>query len=221
MRLLLLHPPLLSPVVWRRLAPLLAESGHSVSAPDLRPTVAADWWRPVRDAAISAAPDAQAVLAHSGAGVLVPPVLDALPGAKAVVLVDAVLPASRGTTTVTPAMREAVRGLAVDGGLPPWTSWWPPELLAELVPDPGDRAALVAEAPQLPEALYDVAVPAPNGWEPPVRGYLQLSPAYDDAAVQARDRGWDTASLPGRHLDLLSNPAPIARAILAMLADRH
>jgi len=58
-------------------------------------------------------------------------------------------------------MREAVRRLAVDGVLPRWTSWWAPETLAELVPDPSDRKVLAAEAPQLPAAFYDVAVPAP------------------------------------------------------------
>lgn len=220
MKLLLLHPPLLSAVVWRRLTPLLAESGHSVTAPDLRPLRAHDWWRHARDAAVAAAPDADAVLAHSGAGVLTPVVLDALPAPHAVVLVDALLPAVGGATLIEPALREAIRGLAVDGVLPPWTSWWGEEVFAKLVPEARNRAALVAEAPRLPEALYDVAVPAPDGWEPHVRGYLQLSPAYDDTAAQARQRGWRTTSLLGQHLDLLSNPAPIARAVLAMLAGQ-
>lgn len=218
MRLLLLHPPLLSAAVWRRLSPHLSASGHSVTTPDLRPVRAEDWWRAARDAAVAAAPHADAVLAHSGAGVLVPTVLDALPSAHAVVLIDAVLPAVRGRTVVAPAMRAAVRELAVDGVLPPWTSWWGAQTLADVVPDPEDRAALVAEAPRLAEALYDVEVPAPEGWEPAVRGYLQLSPAYDDMAAEARDRGWPTVSLPGHHLDLLSDPQPVARAVLALLA---
>lgn len=218
MNLLLLHPPLLSAVVWRGLAPILAASGHSVAAPDLRPAQADDWWRAARGTAVAAAPLAEAVLAHSGAGVLAPVVLDALPAARAVILIDAVLPAARGNTSVTPAIREAVRGLARDSVLPPWTSWWDEATLTELVPEAGDRAALVAEAPRLPETFFDVAVPAPVGWEPAIRGYLQLSPAYDADTARARQRGWQTMSLPGRHLDLLSDPAPVARAVLALLA---
>jgi len=214
----LLHPPLLSPVVWRRLAPLLAGAGHELSVPDLRSSGPVEgWWRRARDAALFIAPQADAVVAHSGAGVLAPVVLDALVGARATVLVDAVLPAIRGHTVVTPSMREAVRRLAVDGVLPPWTSWWPLETLAELVPDASDRKALADEAPQLPEAFFDVAVPAPQAWEPPVRGYLQLSPAYQDAASKAGHRAWTIASLPGRHLDVLSDPGPVAEAILALL----
>lgn len=197
---------------------MLTEAGHSVTAPDLRPAQAEDWWLHARDQAVAAAADADTVLAHSGAGVLAPVVLDALPDAQAVVLVDSVLPAFVGATRVTPALREAVRVLAVDGVLPPWTSWWGEESLATLVPDADDRAALVADAPGLPEALYDVAVPAPAGWEPALRGYLQLSPAYDDEAAQAEERGWHTMALPGQHLDLLTDPGPVARAVLALLA---
>ncbi len=110
-KLLRLHPPLLSAVVWRRLAPLLAESGHSMTAPDLRPLRAQGLVAARRGAAVAAAPD--------------------------------------------------------------------------------------AEVPRLPEALYDVAVPAPTDWEPRVRGYLQLSPAYDDAAEQARQRGGTRRRCPG------------------------
>lgn len=120
---------------------------------------------------------------------------------------------------MTPSMPDAVRRLAVDGVLPRWTSWWEPRTWAELVPDPSHREALAAEAPQLPETIFDVAVPAPSGWEPPVRGYLQLSPAYEDVAARARKRGWTTSALPGRHLDVLSDPGPVADAILLMLAS--
>lgn len=218
MTLLLLHPPLLSAAVWRRLAPILTAQGHSVLVPDLRTDGAEGWWRTARDAAVAAAPRADAVLAHSGAGVLVPAVLDALPAARAVVLIDAVLPAVRGCTEASPEMRAAVREMAIDGVLPPWTSWWGDETLVDLVPEPADRAALVAQAPRLPETFYDVAVPAPEGWEPEIRGYLRLSPAYDDTAAQARRRGWQTRSLPGRHLDLLSDPSPVAEAVLVLLA---
>lgn len=218
MRLLLLHPPLLSAAVWCRLAPILTAAGHSVVTPDLRPAQAGDWWRIAGRTAIAAAPRAEAVLAHSGAGVLAPVVLDGLPSARAVVLIDAVLPAEHGSTEATPALREAVGRLAIGGVLPPWTSWRDEATLTELVPEPSDRAALTAEAWQLPEAFYDIAVPAPEGWEPAVRGYLQLSPAYDQHAVLAERRGWQIVTIAGRHLDLLAEPALVARAVLGLLA---
>lgn len=219
MRLLLLHPPLLSAAVWRRLGPFLEAAGHEVCTPDLRPGGAAGWWAVAREAAVAATPRAEAVLAHSGAGVLAPVVIDALPAARAVVLIDAILPAAHGPTVTSAAMRARIAELAVTGVLPPWTSWWGEAVLAGSVPDPEDRALLSAEAPSLPEAFYDVPVPVPAGWEPAVRGYLQLSAAYDEHAAGARRRGWATARLPGQHLDLLRDPVPVARAVLALLGE--
>jgi hypothetical protein len=217
MNLLLLHPPLLSAVVFRRLVPLLVDAGHDVRAPGLRFDRVERWWQQAGESAVVGMPQAEVVIAYSGSGVLAPTVVAALPSARVVVLVDAVLPAARGATRTSAAMREAVRELAVDGVLPPWTSWWGPHELTDLVPDPADREALAAEAPTLPEAFYDVAVPVPPGWEPQVRGYLQLSPAYQDAAAQARQRGWRTEQLPGQHLDLLTRPTAVAAALLPML----
>jgi hypothetical protein len=218
-RLLLLHPPLLSAVVWRRLAPLLERAGHQVAVPDLRlpPGHPGDWWQRAATAAVAAAPDADAVLAHSGAGALAPVVLDRSPAARAVVLIDAQLAPAAGATAPPPQARAAARELAVDGVLPPWTSWWGPEELAALVPDPADRADLSAQAPRLPQAFYDVAVPAPPGWEPPQRAYLQLSDGYAGAAGQAAARGWRVAALPGRHLDLLSRPRQVGDAVQELL----
>lgn len=217
MNILLLHPPLLSPVVWSRLSPILIAAGHTVSAPDLGPFTPQEWWRSARGTAIAASPQADAVLAHSGAGSLAAPVLYGLPNPRAVILIDAVLPSVRGETAVSPAIRTAVAGLADGGVLPPWPTWWSDANLAELIPDKDDRAALIAQAPRLPESFYDVAVPAPEGWEPAERGYIRLSPAYADEAEEAGRRGWRVRSLPGRHLDLLSDPESVGRVVLELL----
>ncbi|MDQ3538963.1 MAG: hypothetical protein M3415_09245 [Actinomycetota bacterium] len=46
-RLALIHPPALSPVVWRPLASVLRAAGHEVALPDYtgEVEVAASWWR--------------------------------------------------------------------------------------------------------------------------------------------------------------------------------
>jgi hypothetical protein len=214
---LLLHPPLLSAGVWRRVAPFLREAGHEVAAPPLTFTRVDRWWQEASLAAVAAMSDADAVVAHSGGGVLVPLVVDVLPAVVAVVLVDAVLPAERGLTTPSAAIRDHVRTLAVDEVLPPWTSWWPEDELAAAVPDPDDRRILAGQAPALPASFYDYAVPAPEGWEPAHRVYLQLSPAYASAADQASQRGWQVVRRPGRHLDLLNEPADTAQLIVEAL----
>ena len=220
-RLVLVHPPLLAPVALSRLAALLGAGGHQVIVPDLRHAVTSGpvgaWWQRAVDAAVAAMPTAQAVLAHSGAGALVPPLLDALPWGEAVVLIDAVLPPSAGVYATSAPVRAMVADLAVGAVLPPWTSWWPPGELEAQVPDDDDRAALIAPTPCLPEGAYDVDVPAPPGWEPASRSYLRLSPAYAAQADQAAARGWHVEHHQGRHLDVLARAPVVAAAVRRLL----
>jgi hypothetical protein len=217
-RILLVHPPLLSPAVWRRLAPLLGEYGHEVATPRLRVENVAVWWcDAVRDVP-RVMPNAETLVLHSGAGVLAPVLAPELPWLHHVVLLDAVMPAASGATVPGPEIRERVRSIAMEGVLPPWPAWWSPVVMAGLVPDIEDRQAITAEAPRLPEAFYDVAVPVPAHWEPDHCAYLRLSPAYDEALAEARVRGWRTEALAGRHLDLLARPEAVTRALVRLLS---
>jgi hypothetical protein len=85
------------------------------------------------------------------------------------------------------------------------------------VPDAADRRLLDERAPHLPAGFFDVPVPVPDDWEPAHRGYLRLSPAYDEEAAEATRRGWRVSYLPGRHLDVLSRADDVARAVLELL----
>ena len=152
------------------------------------------------------------VVAHSGAGVLVPLVVDRLRATTAV-FVDALLP---GNPT-SDRFRGFLATLPVDAGfLPRWSDWWSPEQLAELVPDPELRARIVADESRLPVAFYDQRVPVPPSWPPPRAGYLALSPAYGNELAEARRLGWPTRELAGGHLDLATRPAEVAADILAL-----
>ena len=155
------------------------------------------------------------VVAHSGAGVLLPLVATRL-AAAAAVFVDAVLPPA-GTATPSEDLREFLAGLpVVDGRLPPWSTWWGPDVMARLVPDPGLRHAIEADQRPLPVAFYDHSVPVPADWTPPRAGYLRLSPAYAEDAAEAAARGWPVRVLDGQHLDLATRPAEVAAGILAL-----
>jgi hypothetical protein len=213
--ILLLHPPLLGPAVWAPCAQRLTAAGHRVTVPDLRSAVdpPEGWYdRAADEAADQAGGTADVVAAHSGAGVLVPLVVERV-RAPAAVFVDALLP---GIPT-----SDRFRGFLVtlpveDGRLPPWPDWWPAEELAAAVPDPELRARIVADAPRLPFAFYDQRVPLPPSWPPPRAGYLQLSPAYAAELAEARRLGWPTRERSGAHLDLATRPDEIAADLLAL-----
>jgi hypothetical protein len=93
----------------------------------------------------------------------------------------------------------------------PCPTWWGPDALPDLVPDDLLRAALRADGHRLPADVYDVAVPVPGVWPEEGAGYVQLSPAYADAAAEARWRGWPAAGGPdGSHPDVATGPETVA-----------
>ena len=215
-----MHPPLLGPAVWGPCAAELTAAGHRVAVPDLRAACDPPTGWPERAAAAATAgvTGPVVVAGHSGAGVLLPLVADRLPVAPAVaVFVDALVPAEAGETAPSERFRSFLDGLPLtDGRLPPWTEWWPPEVMAGAVPDPALRAAIAAQAPRLRRDFYAEAVPVPPSWPPARVGYLQLSPAYDADAAEAAARGWPVRTRPGQHLDLATRPAEVAAEILAL-----
>ena len=236
-RFLLVHPPLLGPLVWEPVAAVLRDAGHEVAVPDLRPAVrsAEGWWDRAATTAAAAITGAGAaagagpargggsadpagggvvVVGHSGAGVLLPAVADRVGGVRAVVFVDAIVPAAQGETTPSDRIRSFVDRLPVeDGLLPRWSHWWPEEVVAGMVPDPARRAALTADQPRLPRAFYAVPVPVPPGRLAERVAYLQLSAAYDGEAAEAAARGWAVEKVDGHHLLPVTDPAGVAARI--------
>jgi hypothetical protein len=211
MRWLLIHPPLLGPAVLGPLADALRGRGHAVALPDLRDavSVAQDWFdRYVVGAAASGTADV--VLGFSGAGVVLPAVAIAV-NARQVVWVDAVTPTRSGQTVPSEAIRGLIeRFVTDDGRIVEWTTWWGPDVMAELIPEPGLRAAVEASTPRLPADFYDVAVPVPDRWPEEGAQYIQLSPGYDQDAAEARLRGWQVrGGSDGDHLDVANHPARI------------
>jgi hypothetical protein len=213
-RWLLVHPPLLGPAVLAPLAEELRGRRSTVVLPDLRATVteAAGW--PGRWVAAAAAEGpADGVVGFSGGGVTLPAVAAAV-GARRVVWVDALMPARSGETVADDEIRARVAGLARDGRIPDWTTWWGPEAMVDLVPDGQVRAAIEADGHDLPADFYDVAAPVPGSWPEEGAQYVQLSAAYQDAADEARSRGWTVVGGPSMsHLDVANHPILVADLI--------
>jgi len=142
------------------------------------------------------------------------------PTVSQLIFVDSGVPASSGETPQAPAPFLAhLRTLAVNGKLPPWSTWWGEEAMRELVPDPAARAALERGLPSLPLSYFEQSVPSPAGWDRVPCAYLLLSDAYRDAASDAHGRGWRVEEITGaQHLHLVMAPATLTD-VLIQLAD--
>lgn len=208
---LLLHSPLVGPATVRALASALAAKGWSTTAPDLRGAIASP--SQFCSHATEQCPSADVVIGHSGAGAMLPTVADSI-GASATIYIDAVLPGEDPAFTPSGRFLEFVDAIpTVDGRLAPWHEWWPPETMAELVPDEAVRRAIVAEIPSLPRSFYDGAIVLPELWWKRPAAYLQLSAAYDAERSRAAHWDWPTRRLAGGHLDLVVHPSLVAQHV--------
>ncbi len=192
---LLVHPPLLGPAVLAPLAAELRRRGTDVAVPDLRGLVqdpasdapsAAGW--PHRWAAGVGAADV--AVGFSGAGIVLPAVAAAC-GARRVVWLDAVLPPSSGTARWPADVRARIGPLTGDDGrVADWTTWWGPDAMAELLPDPVVRSAVLAEGHRLPADLWAAGVAVP-----PLTAGPPLRPPV--GGLRRRRRGRPGARLAG------------------------
>lgn len=213
--LVLVHSPLVGPYTWSAVASALRAAGRAVVVPDLT-TVPRSSVEAYADAVEGAAPRAEAMVLHSGAGSLAPAIAERLPGIRHALFVDALLPHPGRSwfDTAPPALAAHLRELAgTDGRLPAWDQWFPPGSLDALLPDPELRAKLVAELPRLPIDYFEQ--PAPHTPWTVDSAYLQLSAAYDEQAAEAAALGWPVERLELHHLALLTDPETIAARIAA------
>jgi Alpha/beta hydrolase family len=224
--LLFVHSPLVGPSTWTATADVLRSNGFHCVVPDLT-TIASTgppfYLKLAAAAARSASGDSSVFLiGHSAAGALLPSIAEAIPRPVQGVFVDAMLPypGLSWFETASPPLRDQLLGLADGGLLPPWHEWVPPGVLDELLPDPAQRRAFLAEIPRLPVAYFEEPAPVTRRlgkqW-----AYLRFSAPYDSAADEAERRGWWVARRDWDHLRMLTAPDEVAdllsQAISAIL----
>ncbi len=158
------------------------------------------------------------IVAHSGAGALMPALASASDAVSALVFADAILPHPGRSwfDTAPPELAASLRSGARFGVLPSWDAWWPPGALERLLPDPDLRTALTDELDGLPLAYFEEAAPAAGLTAP--AAYLQLSGAYNEEARLAGLRGWPVVRLPLNHLAMLTEVAAVATALEGLIA---
>ena len=223
-RLVLLHSPLLGPLTWQAVAELLVARGRAAEAPawPRLSTLGADCYAALANSmgASLARGGPAIVVAHSGAGALIPSVAALAGGAlKGVIYCDAILPhpGLSWFDTAPPSLGAQLRAGAEQGRLPAWDRWWPPGALEKLVPEIGLRAALLDELEPIPVDYFEELAPELELDLP--GAYLQLSGAYIEESQICGKHGWPVVRLPLHHLAMFTHPEAVANAIEG-LAER-
>jgi hypothetical protein len=215
-RFVLLASPLLSPASWGSTATelrLLGDSAETPAWPKLS-SIHDGYYDGLADglAGELAAGEPPILVAHSGAGGLVPAVAARLPIAGAV-FVDALLPHPGRSwfDTAPPDLAAQLREGAIAGALPPWPEWWPPGALERLVPDEAQREALTGGLEPIPIAYFEE--PAPRAQFAAPAAYIRLSGSYEEDASEAARRGWPIMRLPLHHLAILTHGSTVTAAL--------
>lgn len=233
MRALLVHSPLVGPASMRPLADALNDLGWHTAVADPR-TFSGDgdalswsrWPAAVSDEfTANGDPRGDAtdlvLIGHSASCLLLPRLAGPC-NAKRVVFIDGRLPPVRGEVApVDPEFRVFVEEVAArnpGGTMPKWSRWWGEGAMDAIL---GDAAAeFEADLPRLRLEWFDETIAVPP-WTALSTGYIQLSEVFEREAETARTRGIETLHVPGTHVELMTDPAGVAAAVVTLtLSDR-
>jgi pimeloyl-ACP methyl ester carboxylesterase len=220
----LIHSPFVGPTTWSPVARELERRGREAVVPSLLGVVDAKvpQWRHVPEvarASTAKAPTPVVLVGHSGGGLLLPTIAEAVTAeVAALVFVDSFLPPASGSMRLAPPeYMDELGALATDGVLPPWSSWFGEDAMRELVPDDRLRTVLEDEMPRVPFSFFDSSVPLPDGWDARPCAYLLFTGPYSESAAEARGRGWLVAEIPDvQHLAIATEPIVVTDTILEL-----
>ena len=230
--LALIHSPLVGPFTWQPVCAELKKQHVEALAPTLvdQPAAAAQgaalpyWQQHARSVAAHLAQvplNRRIVLvAHSGAGPLLPVIRQALPHSiRAYVFVDAGLP--RDGLSRLDLMKlqdqawadEFQQSLLQGSRFPDWTA----DDLQDSIPDKEVRQHLMTEIRPRSLPFFIEPIPAFDGWPDAPCAYIRFSAPYTWDADQARQSGWPVHEKAAGHFHMLVDPAAVADWIVDVL----
>ena len=223
--LALVHSPLTGPFVWQLAEQELSRRGVEAVVPEVAEHPSSDrpyWEQEANSAARSlrAIEDPIVLVAHSGAGALLPPIRERLPvSVSGYLFVDAVIPED-GKTRLEMISEDAKewaaelrRHLEQGGRFPEWED----DELRDVIPNSGIRRGLIEDLRPRPLRFFTEPIPAFDGWPDAPCGYVRLSPPYDPLLEEAGKRGWPRAALDAGHFHMLVDPPAVVDAMLGLL----
>jgi hypothetical protein len=220
----LVHSPLVGPLTWSLVAGEMRQRGLDVLVPILEDSLDSKelfWKQHAQSAAQALADFAQAdfvtLVAHSGAGPLLPAIRQLLGNlVNGYVFVDAGIPRDGATRldlmkSEDPEWAAQFQEYLKGGGhFPDWSF----DDLQEVIPDETLCRQMVSEI--RPRGLDFFAEPIPvfDGWPDAPCIYIQFSAPYEHLAAQARQADWPTYKMEAGHFHMLVKPAAVTDLLI-------
>ena len=220
----LIHSPLVGALTWKLVAHEMRQRDREVIVPTLvdSPDSEKPYWKQHAESvaqALAQIPKDRllTLVAHSGAGPLLPVIRASLPNPpRAYVFVDAGIPLHDATRLDLMKSEESEWAKQfqeyLEGGrqFPNWSA----EDLQEIIPDRSLRTRMVAEIHPRALDFFTEPIPVFEGWPDAPCVYILFSEPYKRAEVQARQAGWQTYALEAGHFHMLVNPKAVTDLIL-------
>ena len=215
MTFILIYSPLVGPLFWKPTAAALTTIGCAAITPRITSPAnrAGSYVRLHVDQIADQLPDVSDpdvfLVAHSGAGALLPALRVDMALSPAMIFVDCDLP-EQGKSRFDqfpPEALAAFRAEASSGMLP--VLWSESDLQSTLV-RADIRRCFVEELRPTPLRVYEEPIPVGIGVEERDHGYVLLTGQYQDSFDIASARGWVTERHESSHFHPLNDPARMA-----------
>jgi hypothetical protein len=221
----LIHSPLVGGLTWALVADQMRQTGLDVVLPLLLDSSESTkpFWKQHAESvsrALASIPKDKPVIlvAHSGAGPLLPVIRQSIPNPiKAYVFVDAGIPRNGATRLDLMKSEDPEWAMQFQEELERGESFpnWSFDDLQEVIPDESLREQVVAEIRPRRLSFFTEPIPVFDGWPDAPCVYIQFSEPYERPAVQARAAGWPTYELKAGHFHMLADVA----AVKSMIVD--
>jgi pimeloyl-ACP methyl ester carboxylesterase len=222
-----IHSPLVGPLTWKLVADQMRQRGIDVVIPTLvdTPDSQEPYWKQHAESvsqALAQIPNDTPVtlVAHSGAGALLPAIRESLPNpVNAYVFVDAGIPRDDATrldlmkSEDSEWAKQFQQDLENGGYFPNWSM----EALRDIIPDDKLRAQMAAEINPRALDFFTETIPVFKAWPDAPCVYILFSEPYKSAAVEARALGWPTYELEAGHFHMLVDAKAITDLIVEAL----
>ena len=225
----LIHSPLVGPLTWSQVAREMQRRGLQVVVPTLNDSTDSKnpFWNQHADSVSRSLAkiheeDQVVLVAHSGAGPLLPAIRKAIPNpVYAYVFVDAGTP--RDTATRLDLMqsedsswaKEFQEYLEAGGQFPNWSA----EDLREIIPDNKLREQMASEINPRGLDFFIEPIPVFANWPDAPCIYILFSETYRRVEAEARQAGWKTYTLEAGHFHMLVDAKAVTDLILDSLKD--